>query len=153
MTEPQSVTRVTLATGNKYMADPQTRKKSVARSVASSQAIESGVKPKKKKAAISPTQLTLKKMRADGYLAAVVEHWNPHARIRQDLFGIVDVIGVSQAGTLAVQSTTWANISSRVNKITDSESLPELRKAGWRIVVHGWKKVGARWQLKEIDLS
>ena len=38
----------------------------------------------------SPTTLTLKHLREQGYTAEVVERWNPHARIRQDLFGIVE---------------------------------------------------------------
>jgi hypothetical protein len=40
--------------------------------------------------ATSPTQLSLKKLREEGYTVAVVEHWNSFARIRQDLFGFID---------------------------------------------------------------
>ena len=39
---------------------------------------------------ITPTQRTLKHMRERGYTCQVVEHWNPFARIRQDLYGFID---------------------------------------------------------------
>ena len=103
--------------------------------------------------ATSPTQLTLKHLRKLGYTATVVEHWNPHAFVRQDLFGFVDVLAVGNGETVAVQATSYTNVSSRVNKITDHENVAEVRKAGWKIFVHGWKKVKNRWELREVDVS
>jgi hypothetical protein len=91
-------------------------------------------------------------MRERGYLAAVVERWNVHARVRQDLFGIIDVVAVGD-DIVGVQATSASNVSKRVAKITDSEALPILRRAGVRIVVHGWAKRRGRWQLREVDLS
>ena len=44
--------------------------------------------------ATSPTQLSLKKLREEGYIVAVVEHWNSFARIRQDLFGFIDLLAL-----------------------------------------------------------
>ena len=44
--------------------------------------------------ATSPTQLSLKKLREEGYTVAVVEHWNSFARIRQDLFGFIDLLAL-----------------------------------------------------------
>lgn len=102
----------------------------------------------------SPTQRTLAELRKRGYpLVAVTERWNPHARIRQDLFGIVDVLAVGD-DILAVQATSGSNVSKRVAKITESEALPALRKAGIRVLVHGWtKRANGRYELREIDLS
>ncbi|HEX4050501.1 MAG TPA: hypothetical protein VHY19_06465 [Steroidobacteraceae bacterium] len=100
----------------------------------------------------SPTQRSLAVMRERGYLAAVVERWNVHARVRQDLFGIIDVVAVGD-DIVGVQATSASNVSKRVAKITDSEALPILRRAGVRIVVHGWAKRRGRWQLREVDLS
>ncbi len=105
---------------------------------------------------MSPAQLTLKHLRSQGYRAQVVEHWNQFAHIRQDLFGIIDVLGVSGSGTVAVQCTTKHNINSRIKKIADSDAIGDLRDAGWTILVHGWhqpKGKGTRWQLKEVDVS
>ena len=104
----------------------------------------------------SPTQLTLDKMRKAGCdLVQVVEKWNPHARIRQDLFGIVDVLAIVGGETVAIQSTSWGNVSSRIRKMSESESIGPLRNAGWRMIVHGWRKNQKtnRYECKEIDIS
>jgi hypothetical protein len=101
----------------------------------------------------SPTQRTLKHLRDAGYpLVQVVERWNPYAGVRQDLFGVVDVLAVG-ADIVGVQATSASNVSKRVAKITESPALPILRKAGIRVLVHGWRKVKGRWQLREVDLS
>lgn len=104
---------------------------------------------------ISPTQLTLRHLRDEGWpLVAITEHWNPHARIRQDLFGFVDVIAVRRGETLAVQTTSAANVSSRVTKIAEHPNVGAVREAGWRIVVHGWAIRKGRWVLaREVDVS
>ncbi len=105
-------------------------------------------------AGYSPTQLTLRKWRRAGYLAAVVEHWNPHVRIRQDLFGCIDVIAVGNGETVGIQSTTAKNAAARVKKIEDMpETVAALRNGDWRIIVEGWKKTGSRWTCKETDVS
>jgi hypothetical protein len=105
--------------------------------------------------ALTPTQLTLRHLREAGWpLVEVVERWNPHARIRQDLFGFVDVIALREDETLAVQTTSAANVSSRIRKIAEHPHVGFVREAGWSIVVHGWKKVGGRWELtREVDVS
>lgn len=103
---------------------------------------------------MTPTQRTLKRLRDDGFLAAVVEKWNPHARIRQDLFGVVDVIGIREGETIAVQATSGSNVSARVKKIAESDATPVIRAAGWRFVVHGWRKgANGRWACREVDVS
>lgn len=103
---------------------------------------------------MTPTQLSLRELRARGYpLVQVVERWNPHARVRQDLFGIVDVVAVGDE-IVAVQATSASNVSKRVAKITESAALPILRQAGIRVLVHGWRKnAKGRWTLREVDLS
>jgi hypothetical protein len=101
----------------------------------------------------SPTQRTLAHLRAAGYpLVQVVEKWIPQARRRVDLYGIADVLAVGE-DIVAVQSTSGSNVSARVAKITESEALPILRKAGIGVLVHGWRKVRGRWRLREIELS
>lgn len=102
----------------------------------------------------SPTQRTLAELRKRGYLAAVVERWNPYARIRQDLFGLIDVIGLREGETIAVQTTTAGHMADRIDKIAASEKIGTIRKAGWRIAVWGWRKnAEGRWTLREVDCS
>lgn len=101
----------------------------------------------------SPTTRTLALLRKQGYTAGVVEKWNSHAKIRQDLFGILDIVAVGNGETIGVQCTSYPNVSARVNKIEASEAISELRKAGWRILVHGWRKPKHRWEVREVELS
>lgn len=104
----------------------------------------------------SPTARTLKHFRDRGFaLVDVVEKWIPGANIHRDLFGIIDVLAVDANGAItAVQATSGDNVSKRVDKITASDALIVLRLAGWRILVHGWRKnARGRYELREVDLS
>lgn len=102
----------------------------------------------------SPTQLSLRELRKTCEAVQVVEKWNPHARIRQDLFGFIDILAICGAETIAVQSTSWANLPARVRKIAESEHLAAVRAAGWRILVHGWRMgKSGRYELRCEDIS
>jgi hypothetical protein len=110
---------------------------------------------------VTPTQLTLRHLRAEGWpLVEVVERWNPHACIRHDLFGFVDVLAVRGPGefgpaeTLAVQTTTADNVAARIRKIAEHPNVDAVREADWTIRVHGWAKKSGRWVLaRDVDLS
>lgn len=110
--------------------------------------------PKPKRASGSPTQRSKAYLENAGYLVAVVEKWNPHARIRQDLWGFVDLLAIKEGETLGVQTTSRSNMSSRARKIAEHENTPMVRKAGWRILIHGWAKdTKGRWAVKVQDVS
>lgn len=105
---------------------------------------------------LSPTTLTLRHLRAEGWTVEVVERWNPHARIRQDLFGFIDLLAIRGNETLAVQTTSATNAAARLNKIVAHENARAVLRAGWRIEVHGWKKVRGKWALaynKRVELD
>lgn len=103
---------------------------------------------------MSPTQLSLRKLKNDGYTTIqVVEVWIPFSRTRRDLFNAWDILAVKDGHTVAVQVTTKSNMSARVNKISENEHLNNLRDANWTLLVHGWYKENNRWQVKEIDVS
>jgi hypothetical protein len=102
---------------------------------------------------MTPTQRSLSYLRDEGYLVAIVEHWNPFARIRQDLFGFIDLLAIRRDETLAVQVTA-SGVSSRVKKIEASPHLGRVREAGWKIFVHGWRKNAAgKYVMRIVDLS
>jgi hypothetical protein len=88
-------------------------------------------------------QLSLVRLREQGYLCAITEH---RARaqggttILKDLFGFVDIIAVRGDVTLAVQATTEGNAMNRVHKIEESDLYEKVRKA-WLIEVWGWRKL------------
>lgn len=102
----------------------------------------------------TPTKRTLDRLRADGWLVAVVEKWNPAVKQRHDLFGVIDVLAIRGDETLAVQATSASNVSSRVKKIADHENTARIREAGWRFEVHGWRKnKSRRWECRVVDVS
>ena len=103
--------------------------------------------------ASSPTQLSLKKLRDEGWLAEVVEKWVPGANIRKDLWGWTDIVAIKDGETLAVQTTSYSNMSARAKKIAESDTVAEVRKAGWSIQIWGWRKVNNRWVCTIKDIS
>ncbi len=102
----------------------------------------------------SPTARTLAEMRKRGYLVQVVEKWIPAVRRRQDLYGFIDVLAIREGEIVGVQATSGDNVASRVAKIAEHEHVGAVRKAGIRILVHGWRRNAAgRWVLREVDCS
>ncbi len=107
-------------------------------------------------AGMSPTQLSLRDLRKEWSAVQVVEYWTPFPKPqgrRVDLFGVIDIIACGSNGTLAVQCTSYGNVSSRVNKIAESPHVGDMREAGWRIEVHGWRKKKNRWVCRIVDIS
>ena len=95
-------------------------------------------------------------MRARGFeLVDVVERFNSFTKQRKDLFGIGDILCVGMGlPTTIVQATSGSNVSARVRKITEHDSLPVLQRAGIKVYVHGWRKnAKGRYELREVDLS
>jgi len=101
----------------------------------------------------SPTQRSLALLRKNGTPAVVVERWNSFAKVRQDLFGFVDIVALADGYTIGVQTTTAANMTARLNKILKSEMFPFVCNAGWKIIIHGWHKdKNNKWQVKIITI-
>ena len=99
-------------------------------------------------------------------MAAVVEHWNSFTKIRQDLFGWIDIVAAhpNHPGILAVQTTTGANAAARVQKAKGNGALVAWLLAGGRLAVYAWSKHkqiksdGTRgrrdvWTLREIPVG
>ena len=102
--------------------------------------------------ATSPTQLSLKRMRADGYYAEVVERFNSFTKTRHDFAGFVDVLCLGDGEIVGVQTTSYGNMSARLKKIREHENLAVVLGSGMRVLVHGWRKVGNRWQVREVEI-
>ena len=102
---------------------------------------------------LSPTQRSLAFLREEGYLVSIVERWNPHVRIRQDLWGWCDLLAIRKGEVLAVQVTASA-VSARIKKIQESDTISTVREAGIRVEVHGWRKNSqGRYVLRIEDIS
>jgi hypothetical protein len=109
---------------------------------------------------MSPTQRSLAMLRATCQQVQVVERWCSYSRRRIDLYGVVDILCLRDGETVAVQTTSGGCVSARLKKISDCPALPDMRKAGWRIEVHGWRKVRVkgtkkqtRWECRIVDVS
>lgn len=100
--------------------------------------------------AASPTQRSIEFLRSQGFLVAVVEKYNHHAKVTQDLFGVIDILAIRKNETLAIQTTSGSNLASRRKKILFHENLPLIQAAGWQVKLHGWRKnVKSKWVLRE----
>jgi len=106
---------------------------------------------------MSPTQRSLKLLRDRGYLVAITERWNPFAKLRQDLFGWIDLLAIKGNETLAVQTTTAPNMHARLSKIKSLQSAELwMESPNRKAAVHGWKKpnkTNRRWACLEVALT
>jgi hypothetical protein len=104
---------------------------------------------------LTPTARTLTLLRRRGYVADVAERWVPHANIRRDLFGCIDVVAVSidQRGVLGIQATSLPNIGARLAKARTLPALETWLAAGNRFEVWGWGRRGRRWRVKVVAVQ
>jgi hypothetical protein len=79
--------------------------------------------PKSKKK--SPTALSLERLRAEGFIAQVVEQTIPHCFIKRDFIGCIDLIAFNDTETLGIQATSGSNHAARRTKAL---AIPELAK-------------------------
>lgn len=106
---------------------------------------------------MTPAARSMKQLRDAGYMVGLVEKWNQHAKIRQDLFNAFDLVAVDAAckGVLGVQVTSGSNVSARVKKLLELPITPIWLQAGNRIEVHGWRLAGKgrkTWQARKVCL-
>lgn len=94
-----------------------------------------------KKTRTPTVRLTLAELHKQGWLAEVVEKRLPRLNISKDLFGFLDILAIKDGCTLGVQVTSGSNVGSHVKKITSAPALGMVLKAGWRVELHGWRKV------------
>ena len=94
---------------------------------------------------MTPTQRTLKALRASGLNCWIVERWNPHVRIRQDAFGWIDILAYSPAGIIGVQSTGQDFAGHRRKMLGErAEQVRGWLDAGGHAELWGWRKVKAK---------
>lgn len=111
---------------------------------------------------MTPTSRTLKLIRNEGKIAAVVEHWNAFTRQRKDLLGFIDIVALdtSEKCTWGIQCTSTGNMSARIQKILNEcrDNAKAWLSAGNKIEVIGWSKKGEKgkrktWQSKRKEIT
>ena len=104
----------------------------------------------------SPTQRSLAYYRRRGWTVAVTERWNPHAKIRQDLWGWCDILCFrgDRRGVLGIQTTSDSNFASRRKKLLANPGLREFLMAGNSVERHGWRKAfNGRWKVRRRTIT
>lgn len=124
----------------------------------------------KRRKSKSPTARTLDECRKRGWTAQVVERWNPHARVRQDLFGVIDLVAIiptaesdpTPRGLEGSHAPAIVGIQATVNRSGQhaahrAKILAEPRaklwvEAGARLELWTWALQGARGKAKRWTL-
>lgn len=91
-----------------------------------------------------------KHLRELGYIVAKTEWWNHYAKVRQDLFGLIDTLAAHPEqinSLLAVQSTDGAHLAAHRKKILGSQVAPVLMRH-MLLEIWSWSKMGARGKRK-----
>lgn len=103
----------------------------------------------------SPTQRTLSLCKRNGIEAGIVEKWNHHAHIRQDLFGFIDIVAMNGGNVIGIQATSGSNVSARVKKILANPKALLWLRSGGLLYVHGWRKPAKsrRWECREVEIT
>jgi len=109
---------------------------------------------------MSPTQRSLAHARKLGMTCQVVEKWNPHAKIRQDLFGCIDILAMDDSGKglLGIQACAGASHAARREKAFNEPRLKQWLLQPARFEVWSWSKQGPRgkrklWTLRREELT
>jgi hypothetical protein len=105
--------------------------------------VEAEAMAKKKKRKVGNTAArTMAWLRDKGYTVAKVERWNQFARIRQDLFGFIDILAIrtDRTGVLAVQTTTKPFLDDHSQLIKSLANVRTWLEGDNRIWLLGWEK-------------
>lgn len=96
----------------------------------------------------SPTARTLAAYRGMGFTVHVTEKWNPHAKVRQDLFGIIDLLAISrnhhpsESGIIGIQACAGASHAARKKKMIAAPHTRTWLEAGGFLRIVSWSKQG-----------
>lgn len=112
---------------------------------------------KKRKKPHSNVQESMAHLRKLGYRPWVVEKWNPHAKIRQDMYGGIDIVAIRFGETCGVQACRNADLAEHRTKLLEEPRMREWIEAGNRLLLHGWAMKGAKgarklWEVREQEL-
>lgn len=108
---------------------------------------------------MTPTARTLKTLRDEGWTCAVVEHFNIWAKVRQDLFGGIDVLGVRPGETIGVQccsggkGKTGGDQAKHVKKLLAEPRMKSWVEAGNRLECWSWRKGAKGWTCRVARLT
>lgn len=110
-----------------------------------------------------PTQRTLESLRKIGATCQVVERWqiipkHPGGGVRQDLFGVIDVMAIIDKKITGIQCGAGSGHSAHKKKCLAEPRLVEWLEAGAKFEIHSWSQQGAAgkrklWQCRKEELT
>lgn len=124
-------------------------------------AVDAPVTKAKRKKSTSPTQRTLAELRKRGWTAQVVERWNQHARVRVDLFGVIDLIALAptelrldgkRSAIVGIQACAGPSHAARRDKILAEPRAKQWIEAGGCLELWSWSLRGDRGKQKRWTL-
>ena len=97
---------------------------------------------------MTPTQRTIRELKNMGRRCGIVERFNayvgPHG-IRQDLFGIIDIIALDpETGVVGIQCCSGSGFSAHYKKMIEEhaqETLDWLQTPGTKLEIWAWRKI------------
>lgn len=101
--------------------------------------------------ASGPTARTLEMLHKEGYIAQVVERWNPWAQRKIDLFNCIDIIAVrpTRCSIVGIQCTTGSHHAVRRAKILSEPKARAWLECGGSIEIRSWSRRGGRGKRKK----
>ena len=115
---------------------------------------ESPAPKKKRRSSTSPTVRTLAECRKRGWIAEVAERFVrfPPPGHRIDLFGCIDIIALTDNGTLGIQACPGSTHAAHRTKILEEPRANEWLARNNRLELWSWAKQGARGKRKRWTL-
>jgi len=102
---------------------------------------------------MSPTARTLQYLKKNGVTAQVVERWNSFAKVRIDLFSVIDIVSIDGLRITGWQTTSGSNHSARRKKILESSLAALWVKSGGLLKICSWTKKKHRWIHRIEDIN
>ncbi len=81
-------------------------------------------------------------LRDHGWIEDTVERFEHHSRVKQDFFGVIDIIAVRGASTLGIQACSTKDFPAHRTKCLQEKRLREWLKGDRRFEIQAWSKVG-----------
>lgn len=101
-------------------------------------------------AGLSPTQRTLRELRQRGMLCGIVERFNAHVGphgIRQDLFGIIDLIALDPVRGIVGIQTTGQDFTKHLRGMLEGDERDDGRSLSKPEAVHQWLRCKGHLEL------
>lgn len=108
-------------------------------------------------------QRSIATLKGAGYTVGIVEKFNHFVKIRQDLYGFIDLIAFhpEKNEVLAIQacSNSGGDVSAHVNKLVVMDVVQKwVRQPMRRLEIWGWAKQGERgkrklWTLRRVKVT